>query len=306
MKTAYKLGAAAVVAFVLFSKKEKTKPYFPPSGNLPIVVIQPTPPDRTVSDGGAGGNAPIDNLGVNGANESEVETMTPKQFWRNLFVEKLNQFEGDLMETMNEIWQYWIDERNLFKNLFPTKQSLFLVLSTYVPDRAGEREGIADAPQIQWNSVPQYDTLSNLWNGNHYWTCTEWKLWHIELEKHYQDTYKANNVWLTSWNSDENQCSALYIYCPETSYCNLDCDFVEYLYSKDIDVSSLLSTAYCSLTNITKNIIKAGESIVNTGANVVHTVSNVSEGVKNTSGVLSYAIPALIVGYGIYYVTNKQ
>lgn len=294
-------AAAAAAAVLILTRKEDKKPYTPNSADVPIVVLPPAPPDREVTSGSDGGNAPINNLGVAGFDENTP----PKLFWVYLYNQILSQNNLDIELTMKDLWNVWNVEQNHFRSLYPTKTALFLALSSYVPERS-ENGGISNPPMINWDSVPVYDTLSNWWAGVTAWTCSEWKIWHIELEKHYQDTYKANNAWLVAWNDNENQCATLYLRCPLTSFCNLECDFVEYLYSKDIDVSNLFSTAYCSLTNITKNIIKAGSSVVNAGANVVHTVSNITEGVKNTSSTLSFVLPAAAAVLVINYLSKNN
>lgn len=202
----------------------------------------------------------------------------------------LRENNATLPEAAAQLWDEFNVEGNPYLYILPSPQALFFSLLTYIPNRT-EVTRIASGPTpITWNSTPIYETLSNWWNSVPVWTCTEWENWHRALEQHYGDTYAANSVWEQAWNHPDNQCN--WLGCPQTSLCAFDCSFVEYLASKDIDVSNLLSSTTCALTNIVLNIVQTAENVTET----VVTVSNA------TKKVFPFVMAALIAAgaYKIY------
>lgn len=197
---------------------------------------------------------------------------------------------GNISDAAFNVWNEFNVEGNPYLYVLPSPQALFFSLLTFIPNRAEGIEIASGPTPITWDSTPIYETLSNWWNAAPVWTCAEWENWHRALESYYNDTYSANSVWEQAWNHPDNQCT--WTGCPQTSLCAFDCDFVEYLASKDIDVSNLLSSTTCSLTNIVLNIVQ-------TAQNVTETVVTVSE---TTKKVFPFLIAAAIAAgtYKIY------
>ena len=137
---------------------------------------------------------------------------------------------------------------------------------------------IGTTTAITASSTPIYDTsFSNIGA----WGCEEWWAWHRALDAAF-GTRQANRIWLAAWQDERNECWYLgQIICPDTQYCRYNCDFMRYLYSKDIDVSSLFSTVYCSFDGVIKNITEAATT---------------------TTEVVKKAVPFLLAGVGVLAV----
>lgn len=198
-------------------------------------------------------------------------------------------------DAARQVWYDFNVEGNPYLRIFKNPEALLFSILTYIPNRAeGERIGTPPGTTIAWNSQPIYDTFSNYWNNIDGWTCRDWQNWHIALEAHYGDTYLANAVWESAWNHTDNQCYlASVLLCPQTAHCRYDCDFVEYIASKDMPIGNILSNTYCSVTNIALNIIR--------------TVENVSDATVIATDTAKYIIPIgmiTLTGIGLYKLSQ--
>lgn len=209
---------------------------------------------------------------------------------RKAWVQQFNQYRGLNGATFKSaaqlIWNDWNTSDNVFFELLPNPEALLFSLLTYVPDRAAPPAVGASPMPIKWNDTPIYDSISNDWNNVHIWTCADWQTWHEELEIHYESTRIANGIWKSAWLHEDNECIALGILCPDTSWCRYDCDFVKYFASKDMEVGNLFSNAVCDLSNVVLNLTETAETA--------------SETAKKTSKFISNSLP-WAAGLGIIY-----
>ncbi len=202
---------------------------------------------------------------------------------------------NSLRDAAMTLWDEFNVEGNPYLLVLTSPEALLFSILTYIPNRAeGERIGSPPGTLIEWDSAPVYDTVSNYWNNIDGWNCTDWKNWHIKLEQHYGDTYTANAVWESAWLHEDNHCLvAAVLFCPQTDHCRYDCDFVEYLASKDIGIGNLVSNVYCDLTNIVLNIVR-------TAVNVTQTAVTISETTKQAVPLVAIAL----LGAGAYQLTK--
>lgn len=209
---------------------------------------------------------------------------------RKFWVQQFNQYRGlnnaTLISAGQLIWNDWSTPDNVFFELLPNLESLLFSLLTYIPNRAASPV-VSSAPvPIQWNDTPSYETVSNRWNNVYIWNCADWQAWHEALEVHFKSTTTANGIWKSAWLHGDNECIALGIICPDTSYCRYDCDFVQYFASKNMAIGNLFSNAVCDLSNVVLNLTE--------------TVETTSESVKKTSKFISDSLP-WAAGLGIMY-----
>ena len=185
---------------------------------------------------------------------------------------------GDAVQL---IWNDWAVEENPFFNILPNAPALLFALLCFVPNK-DDGSAIGNVPTgMAWDDPPLYDTNENALYNITPWNCADWKLWHMELEHHYGDTYKANAIWESAWQHEDNWCSYV-ISCPITEWCRYDCPFVKYLASKDIEIGNLMSNVYCDLSGIVLNIVRS--------------VGNITEGIEKTSKVVSKILPWAAMG----------
>ncbi|NDC96025.1 hypothetical protein EB077_12025, partial [bacterium] len=141
---------------------------------------------------------------------------------------------------------------------------------------------------IRWDSQPIYDTYYGWWYGIEPWSCQDWIDYHKALERKYNSTQRANDIWRTAWfNSQNSGANAalenVWYYCPR------DCaNFTRYFATKGITDTGGGFTApiYCNLTGIVQNI--------------VGTVESGTSAIANVSKVLTYALPVAIIAIGYF------
>jgi hypothetical protein len=141
---------------------------------------------------------------------------------------------------------------------------------------------------IKWDSQPVYDTYYGWWYDVEAWGCQDWVDWHKALERKYNSTAKANDIWRSAWFSEQNS-GANAVIENNWYYCPRDCaNFVKYFASKGITDTGggILAPVYCDLSSIVQNIVGG--------------VSDLSEGVSNTTKVLKYAVPVLVIAVGYF------
>lgn len=167
----------------------------------------------------------------------------------------------DIKQAARKIWDEWQDNSNIYFPLLPNPEALMFSLLAYTPPR-GEGTTVANTPKvIQWDDAPIYDTISSNWYDLDIWNCADWQMYHQALEEHYKSTNKANLLWKSAWLHEDNYCFITGIaVCPNTSYCRYDCDFVEYLASKGMEVGQLVSNIYCDLSSVVLNVTEAAEN----------------------------------------------
>lgn len=300
MKKNTKVIAALLIgAGVLMSNKGKEQP--PQTPPLPPTNTGYNPPD--IPD-----NVPTLDPSAGTQLESEVAGIENggidyrtwrRRDWVRYFRALIQQKGGKA--AMQQIWQDWYQPDNKIRNLFPKPVQLIFALA--MPVQPATVEGIGTGFNVQWNSVPVYHPgIVGYWSGDEeFWDCQDWITWHQKLEAHYNSTAIANQKWLEAWRDDRNwtqESSTLYwlmpsFLLPPAANCPTDgnCWFIEYLYSKGIDVGTLFGSVSCDLNNTVQNIVGS--------------VENITSGIENTTKVASYALPiAVAVGAGVYI--NKQ
>jgi len=121
---------------------------------------------------------------------------------------------------------------------------------------------------ILCDSTPDYDG----WGSDDYWLATDWITWHKKLKKDCDYTQlEANAIIEQAW-TDRG-------FFGHEWYFQFDTDFRDYFQQEGMNFSSI--------------------------ANIVYTVGEGSEEIVSTAGtltkILKYAVPALVVGIGIFY-----
>lgn len=215
-----------------------------------------------------------------------------KNDWRRFLKERLETMP--LSVAANEIWEMWNVDQNPLRGMYNSSLSFLLSLIVVQPPSVG------DTGEITWNSRPVFPTWDNYFTDpNKIWSCGQWKIWHRKLEERYNSTKIANDIWEQKWVSPLNSRDylggledLLLPFVATSGDCKFDCDFAEYLYSKDIDVSSLLSGTWCSLTGVVKNIVGS--------------VEDISYGISNTAKVARYVMPAAVIGATAYLLYRTR
>lgn len=211
---------------------------------------------------------------------------------RNAWAKQFNLYRSNntFIDAAQLIWDDWNTQGNVFFELLPTPEALLFSLLTYVPDRV-DIPIINNSPTpIKWNDTPIYDTLTNAYYGVYRWNCADWQAWHEALELHFESTTTANGIWKSAWLHEDNECIALGVLCPDTSYCRYDCDFVKYFASKGMTIGNIFSNTVCDLSSIVLNIVE--------------TVDNVTQGVNNTTKTVSNMLP-WVAGAAVLYGGSK-
>lgn len=285
-KKALGLGMLAVGAAVLLPQGEKQDDNAP-GGYLDPgdqEVTEEHGPDRTDLMAGIGDLVPSSNLPV----IKEQQSLTKDQYmtyrkkeWRNLLQQKLDAGK-ELSVATQELWMLWYNPLNVARNYFNSPASLLLSL---IVDTSADQIGAIDH-----NSTPVYPTWYNWWNNfDDIWTCSDWKTYHQKLEEHFGNTSEANQVWEQAWSNPDNisdfagGLSAIWNYTPASMLlrtstdCRYDCNLMEYLYSKGIDISNFFSGFTCSMENVAMNI--------------VGTVEDVSTGIGNFGKIAKILVP---------------
>jgi len=240
--------------------------------------------------------------------QQDKERLNYRRLWAIAWHDLLYKYGAS--DALQMLWDAWNTKENVFFSLFPSKEALLMIVATYIPNRGEdllEDKEVIEIGQptiIRWDSTPIYEDLYCIFScSNDYWTCADWEAWHKALDAKF-GTYKANDIWLAAWQAPENQCLLLAsMGCPDTDFCRVNCDFVEYFYSKGITIGNVLSNVYCDLSNVVMDITQVTSNV--TGA-----AGNLSDGIQQTSSVLGNLLPlgALIVGgYFVYnYATTEK
>ena len=225
----------------------------------------------------------------------------------------VNMLSGKMPKALaiKQAFKEWDSPENKYYSMMPNEASFLLGLAMaekmpfynkkdfvesgdYGNETGNDKIGYlvpVDRP-ILWNSQPVYDTYYGWWYDVEAWSCQDWVDWHKALERKYNSTRKANDIWRSAWFSSQNSGSnaALennWYYCPR------DCaNFVRYFATKGITDTGGGFTApvYCSLTGIVQNI--------------VGTVESGTDAIANTSKVLKIAIPVALIALGYYAYKN--
>lgn len=215
-----------------------------------------------------------------------------KSDWRRMLKEQMDS--QPLAMAANTLWEMWNTDENPLRGMYNSSLSFLLSLIVVQPPAVG------DAGEITWNSWPVFPTWDNYFDDpNKIWSCGQWKIWHRKLEERYNSTRIANDIWEQKWVSPLNSRDylggledLLLPFVATANDCKFDCDFAEYLYSKDIDVSSLLSGTWCSLSGVVKNIVGS--------------VEDISYGISNTAKVARYVMPAAVIGATAYLLYRTR
>jgi hypothetical protein len=277
-------GALAALGLYFLSKK--------PTTTHPDYVFVPDYTGGTVQDNGG--------YTIGGATPPTITDTIDYQRWLRkdwaIYFKNLIAQNG-LQQASTILFQKWYNPENKARNMFPTRDRLVLDLALCKLNTSSIGTGF----NVEWNSIPVYTGVYSYWAGYAFWDCEDWKTFHVKLEQHYHSTAKANQVWLAAWLDDQNwtQASSTTYWLlpsgvlPPSANCPTDgnCWFVEYFYSKGIDVGTMLGNASCSLQNVVQNIVVA--------------VENVSTGIADTTKVLSVALP-LGIALGAYYFIKRQ
>jgi len=305
MKTKTIIGLGLLAAAALAYGKEQ-----PPTTDAPTTTPPILPPsgETTTGETEAGGTA------VAGLKQKLREIREQQQgvkfapYQRDILKQMLQeQLHTTSPATVAQnLFDYWNVEQNPYRMLFNSPPALLagLIVNTPIsaaaaPVSAPALPTIGQPPTtgsgnftITWDSVPVYDSLYNDWYNIDVWTCADWQLWHYRLEQRYESTFVANQIWLDAWNNESNSCWFLgAIGCPDSSYCRIDCDFVEYLASKGLDIGNIISNTTCAVYNITMNI--------------VGTVEDISTGLSNTGKIAQFLIPVALGYLGYKFVVGQ-
>lgn len=279
------LGLLGVAAFALSKSNDSN---VPPKGDQP-----PGLPDIQIDPAGGSEEVFEEKIAVGRLSIPEnAKELSKEQYetfkrveWRQLLQQKLDAGKS-LSVAAQELWELWYNPNNPYRNYAISPPALFLMIITK-PQRV---EAVGRV--LNWNSSPVYPTWTNWWNGEQAWTCSEWKVWHQKLEEHYKSTYKANQIWEPAFDHPDNNPNLNLGFATGKAACMLDCDFAEYMASKDINIHDLLSQTVCDLSNVVLNIIDTAESV--------------SSGVKNTGKILQWGIPLAATYFAYKFITNND
>jgi len=253
---------------------------------------------------------------VAGTDVVKVESSSMPDFnkWKGYdWYSYVNMLSGKMPKALaiKQAFKEWDSPENKYYSMMPNEASFLLGLAMaekmpfynkkdfvesgdYGNDTGNDKIGYlvpVDRP-ILWNSQPVYDTYYGWWYDVEAWSCQDWVDWHKALERKYNSTRKANDIWRSAWfNSQNSGANAAlennWYYCPR------DCaNFVRYFATKGITDTGGGFTApvYCSLTGIVQNI--------------VGTVESGTDAIVNTSKVLKIAIPVAVIALGYYAYKN--
>jgi hypothetical protein len=273
------------------------------TGSGPFV---PSPTNTTslpIFNQGSGDNS-VSGYSIYGTEESSMNPDYSK--WRGyewyLYVQKLSE-KMPKKEAISLAFSNWNNPENKYYRLMPTEPAFLmgLAMAERMPYQgmkdfveSGDYSGIytsaisinGSAP-ITWDSQPVYDTLYGWWYNVTPWDCEDWTKWHRELERHYNSTQRANDIWKAAWFDDQNSVfnSVVWNYA---SYCPYDCSgFVTYFASKGItNIQGFDSAIYCGIANV--------------GSAIIGAVQNTADAVETTTKILKYAVPVVALAFGYY------
>lgn len=221
-----------------------------------------------------------------GANVGKLENVKKVDYYLSIYADGVNKFQ-DNKQALMSAYNAWKSPDNPLQEYAPTLEAFALLLQR----KADTRRQVAGIGYlINWDSTPLYDSFNAFVYNLPTWSCEDWIQWHKKLEEHYNNTYTANDVWLQAWNSPEHNPDCWTFGCPDTSYCRYDCDnFVKYLASKDINVSTVISNITCNLQDVVLNVVEG--------------VRGASVAAKSIISIL----PIALVGYfGYKFLKNEK
>ena len=292
-------------AYLLFSQKGSAPS---PSGSTSSgTVFNPTPvnPNTTIFQSSTTGSQ------VSGTEIVRTESSSRPDYnkWRGVdwysYVNNLSQKMPKGI-AIRQAFSEWNNPENKYYAIMPNEASFLfgLAMAEKMP-YYGKKDFVesgdygyntdnkigylvpVDRP-IQWDSQPVYDTHYGWWYDIEPWSCQDWVDWHKALERKYNSTRKANDIWKSAWFSSQNS-GANAALENNWYYCPRDCaNFVKYFAKKGITDTGGGFTApiYCDLTGIVQDI--------------VGTVESGTDAIANTSKVLKIAIPVAVVALGYY------
>jgi hypothetical protein len=182
-------------------------------------------------------------------------------------------------EAYDVIWDMWNNPENKSLKFLPTKELLILSL-----EKNNSAIGTSNPfASITHESTPIYATWNNWWyNYDDIWYIEKWKHWYDVLALYYGHN-EAKQRFLLAWNYTDNW----------TSWgawgwdmCK-DCDFIEYMATKNINVACSGATTLCNLSEI--------------GTSTIETLENVAETTSNLTGLINNLLPIItLVGGGLF------
>ena len=277
----YAAGGAAA----LYIMSQKDKPAVDPLPNtfsIEIIPANPGGPTIVLPPG----NTPI--TGISGTHQGPITALSIPNFetwtrpeWAAYFL-ALYDANG-IGPATQTVWSEWQNSNNEAEYMFPTSDSFAFNLITYT---MASNIGII----ITADSIPVYGTMSNWWNSIHYWNCTEWRQWFdLNLQKFGTDQARAR--FIDAWSHNDNNSPLGF----ESMgiMCGYDCDFINYMRTKGLDVANFGAENTCTLVSIPTNLIDAGAAV--------------SEGVKNTANTVSFLAPLAVTALvGIFVYSQYQ
>jgi hypothetical protein len=273
--------AACVGLFVLASEKEDEPSY--PSPPIVEVTLPSEPLDLEVV-GGPQGILGIDDQEINENSQPDYDNWIRKD-WALYF--RAIYALVDPNDAMNFVWEKWLDHTNpLLLEMFPVRNAL--ILSLVGPSSSAPVIGDNAPFIITADSTPIYETTSNLWNGIYSWDCEHWKMWYNKMKDAY-GVSTAVDRFVNAWNYADNWGWTINLTAGQ--WCGIDCDFINYFRTQGIDVAVTGSSNFCTLVDVTTDLIDATK----------HT----SEGIKKTASLASTWLPIAIVG-GVVYVIGRN
>lgn len=251
-------GLAAATVYALSQDKEDYTVPPPPPPPPPTTGTTATQTLSTLN-----GIGRVDNPGTPQASWSRPE-------WSKWY---RAQLAIDPQNANSLLWSEWNNSANeKVKDKFPAVEMLGLSLINWLPLDGPAVEGF----NITAHSTPVYDTWSNWWNNVDHWELNHWVLWFDELQAAFGQAL-AINKWLDAWSYVDNWSSN-----SVGNYGSIDCDFIDQMMQRGIDIAATGAMTVCAFTNIPYNLVSAGESL--------------SSGVKDTANAISTVAPILVWG----------
>jgi hypothetical protein len=247
--------------------------------------------------------AGTDIVAVRGSKMPNFKTWRGRDWY--LYVEDLSKAMGR-KNAIKSAFQTWNSPENSKYSFMPNEAAFLLGLAMaekmpYINKKGMVESGdyghintndkIGNIPvdrPILWDSQPVYDTYYGWWYGVEPWSCQDWIDWHKALERKYNSTQRANDIWRSAWFSSENS-GANAVIENNWYYCPRDCDnFVKYFAKKGITDTGGGFTApiYCNLTGIVTEIVGGVEDGV--------------AAMMQVNKVLNYVYPVAIIALGYF------
>jgi hypothetical protein len=272
----------------------------PNGGTFVPNPINPT--STTILNQGSGENN-VSGIGIYGTeNSGGIDYNKWRGYDWYKYVQDLSKSMSK-REAISYAFSKWNSPENKYYRFMPTETAFLmgLAMAERIPYQgmkdfveSGDYSGVyTSAISIQgtvpitWDSQPVYDTLYGWWYNVTPWDCDDWTRWHKELERHYNSTQRANEIWKAAWFDDQNSVfnSIVWNYA---AYCPYDCSgFVTYFASKGItNIQGFDSAIYCGIANV--------------GTAIIGVVEGTAEAAATTAKMLKYAIPVAALAFGYY------